>query len=65
MVPIKGPDANAVKMMNREMRLSGYLRMVFKTDQGPLMLAVLEAVKREKRWKSQGSERRRRKENSK
>ena len=48
MVPSKGLDPHAVKMMSREIRLSGYSRMVLKSDQEPSILALLEAVKREK-----------------
>jgi hypothetical protein len=48
MVPSKGLDAHAIKMMQREVRLSGYSRMILKSDQEPSILALLEAVKREK-----------------
>ena len=45
MVPNKGLDPHAVKMVNREIRLAGYSRMIFKSDQEPSILALLEAVK--------------------
>ena len=48
MIPSKGLDPHAVKMMSREIRLSGYSRMIFKSDQEPSILALLEAVEREK-----------------
>ena len=48
MPPSKGLDAHAIKMMNREMRLSGYSWMVFKSDQESSIVELLEAVKREK-----------------
>ena len=49
MVPSKGFDPHAVKMVSREIRPSGYSRMIFKLDQYPSISALLEAVKREKR----------------
>ena len=48
MVPRKGVDAHAVKMVNREIRLAGYSTMILKSDQEPSILALLEAVKRER-----------------
>jgi len=47
MVPSKGVDAHAVKVITRELRLAGYNRMVLKSDQEPSIKALLEAVKRE------------------
>ena len=38
MDPSKGLDAHATKMMNREMRLSGNSRMVFKSDREPSIM---------------------------
>ena len=51
MVPSKGLDAHAIKMMQREIRLAGYSRLVLKSDQEPSILALLEAVKREREEK--------------
>ena len=48
MVPAEGLDAHAIKMMQREIRLSGYSRMVSKSDQDPSILALFEAAKRER-----------------
>ena len=48
MVPSKGVEPHAVKVINREIKLSGYIRMTFKSDQEPSIQAILEAVKREK-----------------
>ena len=48
MLCAKGPFAHAVKMVQRKLRLSGYSRMILKSDQQPSILALLEAVKREK-----------------
>ena len=48
MVPSKGLDPHAIKMMSREIRLAGYSTMVIKSDQEPSILALIEAVKREK-----------------
>ena len=47
MVPSKGLDPHAIKMIVREVKLSGYSRMILKSDQEPSILALLEAVKRE------------------
>ena len=35
MVPKKGLDAHAIKIVGREIRLAGYWRMAFKSDQEP------------------------------
>ena len=48
MVPSKGLDPHAVKMIRRELSLAGYSRMILKSDQEPSILAVIEAVKRER-----------------
>ena len=47
MVPKKGLDPHAIKMVVREIRLSGYSRVIVKSDQEPSILALLEAAKRE------------------
>ena len=39
MAPSKGLDPHAVKMINREITLSGYSRLVLKSDQEPSILA--------------------------
>ena len=46
MVSSKGLDAHAVKMVTREVRMSGYPRLISKSDQEPCILALLEAVRR-------------------
>ena len=48
MVPKKGVDAHAVKMMGREIKLSGYSKMILKSDQEPAIRELIEAVKRER-----------------
>ena len=35
MVPKKGHDAHAIKIVGREIRLSGYMSMIIKSDQEP------------------------------
>ena len=47
MVPKKGYLPNAIKMVAREFRLSGYSRVIVKSDREPSILALLAAVKRE------------------
>ena len=47
MVPAKGLDAHAITMVVGEIKLSGYSRLILKSDQEPSILALLEAVKRE------------------
>ena len=44
MVPKKGLDPHAIKMVVREIRLSGYSRVIIKSDQEPSILALLAAV---------------------
>ena len=48
MVPKKGHDAHAIKIMSREIRLSGYTSMILKSDQEPAILALLEGAKNER-----------------
>ena len=48
MVPKKGHDPHAIKMVGREVRLAGYNRLILKSDQEPSVLELLEAVKRER-----------------
>ena len=55
MVPQKGINGYAVRAVAREIELSGYNRMILKSDQEPAILNLLRAVKREreqKMWKS-------------
>ena len=58
MVPSKGPDAHAIKMMSREMQLAGCSRLILKSDQEPSILAFLAAVQRERKGKQRNSEER-------
>ena len=46
-VPKKGHDAHAIKVIKREINLSGYNRVIIKSDQEPSILEVMRAVKRE------------------
>jgi len=48
MVPKKGLDPHAVAIMGREIKLSGYNRMILKSDQEPAIKELIEAVKRER-----------------
>jgi len=48
MVPKKGHDAQAIKQLAREIKLSGYSRLVLKSDQEPSIKALIEAVKNER-----------------
>ena len=48
MVPKKGHDAHAIKMAGREVEMSGYGRMILKSDQEPSIKELLRAVKRER-----------------
>ena len=48
MVTSKGHNAHAIKMVSREIRLTGYNRMIIKTDQEPAIKEVVEAVRRER-----------------
>ena len=47
MVPAKRIDTYAITMMQREIRLAGYSRIVFKSVQEPSIPARFEVVKRE------------------
>ena len=47
MVPKKGLDPHAIKVLVREIKLSGYSRVVMKSGQEPSILALLAIVKRE------------------
>ena len=46
MVPKKGHDPHAIKMLGREIGLSGYSRMILKSDQEPSIKELADAVKR-------------------
>merc|ERR1712185_638927 len=48
MVPKKGHDAHAIKVAGREVEMSGYGRMILKSDQEPSIKELLRAVKRER-----------------
>ena len=48
MVPEKGLNAYAVAALGREITLSGYNRMILKSDQEPAILNLLKAVKNER-----------------
>ena len=47
MVPKKGVDAHAVKMIGRDIKLTGYSKIILKLDQEPAMRELIGAVKRE------------------
>ncbi len=49
MVPQSGLDEYAVGAVVREIELSGYNRLILKSDQGPDILNLLKAVKRERK----------------
>ena len=57
MVPAKGRDPHAIKMVVREVKISGYSRLIIKADQEPSILALLDAAKKEKLAKSSQSNR--------
>ena len=42
MVPKKGYDAQAIKMLAREIKLSGYTRLTIKSDQEPSIKALID-----------------------
>ena len=48
MVPSKGHDAHAIKMVAREIKLAGYNKLILKSDQEPSIKELIEAVKRER-----------------
>ena len=48
MVPKKGHDPHAIEMVAREIRISGYSKMILKSDPEPTMRELLDAVKRER-----------------
>ena len=48
MAPRKGVDAHAIKMVAREIELSGYSKLSLKSDQEPAVRELIEAVKRER-----------------
>ena len=48
MVPKKGVDAHAAKTIGREIKLTGYSKMIFKSDQKHAIRELIEAVKRER-----------------
>ena len=48
MVPKKGHDPHAIKMIAREIRISGYSKLTLKSDQEPAIRELLDAVKRER-----------------
>ena len=48
MVPQSGLDDYAVGAVVREIELSGYNRLILKSDQGPDILNLLKSVKRER-----------------
>ena len=48
MVTSKGHNAHAIKMVSREIKLTGYTRVFLKTDQEPAITGVAEAVRRER-----------------
>ena len=47
-VPRKGHDAHAIEMVAREIRISGYSKMILKLDHEPAIRELLDAVKRER-----------------
>ncbi len=47
MVPKKGHDPHAIKMIAREIRISGYSKMTLKSDQGLAIRELSDAVKRD------------------
>ena len=47
-VPKKGHDPHAIKMIAREIHISGYSKMILKSDQEPAIRELLDAVKRER-----------------
>ena len=49
MVPEKGLNGYAVGALAREIELSGYNRMVMKSDQEPAILNLIRAAKRERK----------------
>ena len=49
MVPQSGLDSYAVGAVVREVELSGYNQLILKSDQGPDILNLLRAVKRERK----------------
>ena len=49
MVPRKGHDAYAIKIMSREVSISRYAKMVLKSDQVPAIRESVAAVRRETR----------------
>ena len=48
MVPRKGIDAHAIKMIAREVKLTGYSKLILKSDQEPAIRELIEAVERER-----------------
>ena len=49
MVPAKGHDAHATKMVAREIKPTGYSKIILKSDQGPAVRQLKEAAKIEVR----------------
>ena len=48
MVPKKGHDAHAIKILCREISISGYSRVILKSDQEPAIRELIAAVRRER-----------------
>ena len=48
MAPRKGVDAHAIKMIASEIKLTGYNKLILKSDQEPAVREVTEAVERER-----------------
>ena len=47
-VPEKGRNAHAVKVLRHEIEILGYKKMILKSDQEPAIMALKESVKRER-----------------
>ena len=49
MLPTESHDAHAIKTVGREIRLSGYMVVIVKSDQESAILVLLEGGKNERR----------------